>query len=179
MQSLVTNIKNRSLVSVQRRNVDGYGIQGFLVGASNLLIALEYVYDFQIDGLMFLRRSEITGLRRTATDEFQESLLALEGIHAGSQGPMPLELDGWRSLLEQLAEHYPFMILERELGPSPEFSIGRPTKIAQTQVELQTFSGTGQFSPKSRRLKYSQITSLQVNTRYLGFYQRYFERNEA
>lgn len=179
MQSLDTHLKNRSLVSVQRRAVDGYGIQGFLVGISDLLVALEYVYDFQIDGLMFLRRSEISAIRRTATDEFQESLLDLEGVRAGSQGPIPTELEGWQSLLEQLNGRYPFMILERELGPSPNFSIGRLTKIAQAQVEIQPFSGAGTFSARPRRLKYSQITSIQVNTRYLGFYQRYFARNAA
>ena len=179
MKSLANHLDNRSLVSVQRRAVDGYGIQGFLVGVSDLFVALEYVYDFQIDGLMFLRRSEISSIRRTATDEFQESLMGSEGLRPGSQGPIPPKLESWRSLLEELTGRYPFMILERELGPSPSFSIGRVVSIAPAQVEIQPFSGTAAFSNKFRRLKYSQITSLQVNTRYLGFYQRHFARNAA
>jgi hypothetical protein len=117
MQSLPTHLKAKSLVSVRRRNVDDYGIQGFLVGLSDTLMALEYVYDFQIDGLAVLRRSDITEVKRTGTDEFQERLLKREGIQPGAQAPVPLQLEGWQSLIQQLSDHYPLMILERELGP--------------------------------------------------------------
>jgi len=177
--TLSTLLKTRSLVSIRRRDVDDYGIQGFLVGLSDALLAVEYVYDFQIDGLMVLRRSDITEVRRTATDEFQERLLKKEGIRPGSQTPVSLELDDWSTLIRQLSERCPFMILERELGPSPEFAIGRPVRATAAQVEFQSFSGTGKWWPKTERLKYSQLTCLQVNTRYLGFYQRYFERTGA
>lgn len=96
-----------------------------------------------------------------------------------SQTPVPLELDGWGSLIRQLSEHCPLMILERELGPAPDFAIGRPVRVTAAQVEFHTFSGTGKWATKNDRLKYSQLTCLQVNTRYLGFYQRYFERTVA
>jgi hypothetical protein len=177
MQSLSTLLKAKSLVSVRRRDVDDYGIQGFLVGLSESLMAIEYVYDFQIDGLAVLRRSDITEVKRTETDAFQERLLKHEGTRPGAQVPMPLELEGWKSLIQQLSEHYPLMILERELGPSPEFAIGRPIRATAAQVEFHTFTGIGKWSTKTERLKYAQITCLQVNTRYLGFYQRHCERN--
>jgi hypothetical protein len=171
--------RKRSLVSVRRRDVDDYGIQGFVVGLSETLLALEYVYDFQIDGLMILRRADVTEVRRTGTDEFQEALLNKEGIRPGTQTPAPLEMDGWRSVIDQLSKHYEYMILERELGPEPEFAIGRVVRATAAQVELQTFSGTGRWYPKTERLKYSRLTCVQVNTRYLGFYQRHFQRGAA
>jgi hypothetical protein len=179
MQTLSSCLKSRSLVSVRRRDVDDYGVQGFVVGSSEALLALEYVYDFQIDGLLVLRRSDVTEVRCTATDEFQERLLRKEGVRPGLQGPMPLNLEGWRPLIDQLAELYQYMILERELGPSPELAIGQPIKTTATQVEFRTFTGAGKWHTKAERLKYSQLTSLQVNTRDLGFYQRHFERSAA
>ena len=51
--------------------------------------------------------------------------------------------------------------------------------MTDAQVEIQTFSGTGKWSSKSERLKYMQFTSVQVNTRYLNFYQRHFQRGAA
>jgi len=176
-KKLSTWQETRSLISINRKKVDGYGIQGFLVGLSKELIAIEYVYDFQVDGLMILRRSDVTEIKRGGTDEFQEQLLKLEGIRPGTQGPMPLALDSWRSVVEQLSAHHPLMILERELGPSPEFFIGRVISNTATQVELQIFSGVGKWSKKTEHVKFKQITSLQVNTRYVGFYQRRFERS--
>jgi hypothetical protein len=177
--TLSSILKAKSLLSIRRSDVDDYGIQGFLVGLSEELLAIEYVYDFQIDGIMVLRRSDITNVKRTGTDEFQERLLKKEGIAPGMQEPMPLELGTWKALIGQISLHYPLMILERELGPSPNFAIGRALHTTATQVEFQTFTGTGVWSKKTEWVKYSQITCLRANTRYLGFYERYFERSAS
>ena len=179
MLSLANCLRAKNLVSVRRRDVDDNGIQGFLVGVSESLLALEYVYDFKTDGLMILRRSDITEVRRTATDDFHERLLKRVGIRAGRQGPAALELGSWQTIIQQLSLSCPLMILERELGPSPEFVIGRPQRVTAAQVEFHSFSGTGKWSDKTVRLKYTQITCLQTNTRYLDFYQRYFERTPS
>ena len=179
MKSLTTYLNDRKLISVRRQDIDDHVIQGFVVGISSELVALEYVYDFQIDGLMVLRRSDISEIKRTGTDEFQETLLKREGIQPGSQGPIPSDLISWRSVIQELSAQYPLMILERELGPSPRFAIGRPTAISQAQVEFLTFSGTARWSEKANRFKYSQISSLQVNTRYVNFYDRHFRRGAA
>jgi hypothetical protein len=173
--SLLDHVKKKSLVSVRRGDIDGYGIQGFVVGVSETLMALEYVYDFQLDGIMVLRRSDITEVRRTATDEFLQVLMKRDGIEPGFQMPFPVLLNNWKTAIEQLSALHPLMILERELGPSPEFAIGRLLKATTLQVEFQTFSGTGRWATKPDRLKYAQLTCLQVNTRYLGSYQRHFE----
>jgi hypothetical protein len=71
------------------------------------------------------------------------------------------------------------MILERELGPEPTFSIGRVLKATAAQVEFRSFSGTARWYTRAERLKYAHLTSLQVNTRYANFYERYFERHAA
>jgi len=177
MQSLTSCLKAKSLISVHRHDVDDHGVQGFLVGASDSLLVLEYVYDFQIDGLMVLRRSDITDVRRTATDEFQERLLKREGIRPGHQFSASFELNSWQTIIEQLSQHYPLMILERELGPSPEFALGRSLRATDAQVEFRSFNGIGKWADKTARLKYAQLTCLQVGTRYIGFYQRHFERS--
>jgi hypothetical protein len=177
--SLSTCLRKQSLVSVHRRDVDDNGIQGFLIGLSDELIALEYVYDFQVDGVMVLRRSDITDVQRTGTDQFQESLLKREGIRPSTQLQSPLDLGSWKSILEQFSREHEYMILERELGPAPGFAIGRAVRITAAQIELQTFSGTGRWYEKTERLRYSQLTCAQVNTRYVGFYQRHFGRSAA
>lgn len=177
MNSLQSQLEKKNLVSVRRNEIDSRAIQGFVVGLSDDLLALEYVYDFQIDGLLIIKRSDISQIDRTETDKFQEQLLASEGIGPGQQGPVDLELRSWKSAIAQLREQYPIMILERELGPAPEFAIGKPVRATSAQIEFRSFSGIGRWSTKTERLKYSQITSLQVNTRYINFYQRYFQQS--
>ena len=130
------------------------------------------------DGLLILRRSDITDVRRSETDQFQQWLLEQEGIRPGAQTPEPsLQLHGWQSVITQPSALFPLMILEQELGPEPAFSIGRAEKATAAQVEFLSFSGTARWHAKVQRLKYSHLTSLQVNTRYANFYQRHFDRN--
>jgi hypothetical protein len=180
MQSLSTQHKNRHLVSVRRTGVDPNSIQGFVVGLSEHLVALEYVHDFQIDGLLVLRRSDITDVRRKKTDEFQQALLKQEGITVGAQTPkQPLQLQSWQTVITQLSTLFPIMILERELRPEPTFSIGRVLKATAVQLEFRSFSGTARWYTKVERLKYAHLTALRVNARYANFYQRHFERHAA
>lgn len=174
--SLSSCLRRRSLVCVRRNNVDDKCIQGYLVGLSDELLALEHVYDFQVDGLMVLRRADITKVERTATDQFHESLLKTEGVRPKTGLRSPLELDTWMSLLAQFSRDHEYIILQRELGPSPEFAIGRAIRATAAQVELQTFSGDGRWYPKTERWRYSQLTCVQVDNRYLSFYKRHFER---
>ena len=54
MPSLSAYLQKRSLISVRRKDVDGHSIQGFLVGLSDHLVALEYVYDFQVLSLIHI-----------------------------------------------------------------------------------------------------------------------------
>ena len=176
MPTLSECLRARHLMTVQRKSLDGYDIPGFLVGLSPSLVALEYLNDLQPDGLMVLRRAEVSDIKRTGTNEFQERL-----IHADRAGPRwhmdaPLQLDDWRALITQLASIFPIMALERELGPAPERVLGMPLHATGKRVEVQGFTGTARWLPAPTPVSYAHITCVQVNTRYLNAYQRHFER---
>lgn len=179
MTSLSDHKKQHNLVSIRRADVDGYGIQSFVLGVSDHLVALQYVYDFRLDGLMILRRQDISEVRRTETDRFQQALMANEGLDREVPFGVNLSLQDWRSAITQLSTIYPLMILESELGPDPQFVIGRVLKTTETRVEVHSFSGAGRWAAKPTRMKYANLTSIQVNTNYANFYQRHFERNAA
>lgn len=179
MPSLTDCLRGKHLVTVYRKSVDGYGIQGFLVGLSPSLMALEYLNDLQPDGLMVLRRAEISDVKRTGTDEFQERLI--QSGTAGSRWHLDesLQLEDWRALITQLKPMYPIMALEREWGPAPERVLGVPLNATAARVEVRSFTGIARWLPAPTRLSYAHITCLQVGTRYLNAYQRYFEGQGA
>ena len=68
------------LVSIERENIDGNKIQGFLLGESDEYVLISYVYDFHLDGLMVLRKMDISLVETTKTDKLQTLLLKDEGI---------------------------------------------------------------------------------------------------
>ena len=179
MISLSSYQKEHQLVSIRRADVDSNAIRAFILGVSERLALLQYVYDFKLDGLLVVRREDISDVQRTATDKFQQSLLAEEGVDREVPFGLQLPLGDWRSVVTHLGGQYPLMILESELGPAPQFVIGRLLKATETRVEVQSFTGAGRWSANPVRLKYAHLTSLQVNTNYANVYQRHFERIAA
>jgi hypothetical protein len=168
--------KKRNLVSVRRSEIDDNAIQGFVLASSEHLVVLQYVYDFNLDGLMVLRVADITEVRCTATDKFQKGLLVQEGLEQKVPFASTFDLRDWRSVISQLSKTHELMILECEAGEENDFVIGRVLKTTTTAVQMQHFSGAANWAESPTRLKFKDITSCQVGTNYVNVYQRYFER---
>jgi hypothetical protein len=166
-----------SLISIRREAIDGNKIQGFVLGSSNQLVLLQYVYDFNLDGLMILRTSDISEVARSKTEVLQEQLLVDEGFFSNVPFGYAVDLSNWRSALNDLSGEHSIFILECELLEDPDFAIGRILEVGDDQVCVNYFTGAANWLDQPVPLKYNDITSCQVATNYANVYQRYFERN--
>jgi hypothetical protein len=169
----------RDLVSVSRELIDDNIIQGFVLASSETLVVLQYVYDFQFDGLMVLRTADITGVESTKTDRFQRELLEQEGLLARVPFGMAFDLRDWRSVITQLAAEHDFMILECETSEEPDFLIGRALETDDEAVYFAYFSGIGVWAAAPDEVQFDDLTSCQVDTSYLNFYRRHFARQDS
>lgn len=179
MYEITRHQEQRSLISLRRDRIDDNAIQGFVIGTSDDLVLLQYVYDFRLDGLMVLAVADITEVRCTATDRFQQTLLDTDGLVAQVPFGLRINLEDWRSAIADLAHGYPLLILECERLEAPDFVIGRVKEMAHGEVRLECFSGAANWDEELVSLKYEDITSCQAGTNYTNVYQRYFERNAA
>ena len=137
--------QQRALVSRRRDGVDENSIQGFVLGVSDELVMLQYVYDFKLDGLMVLRTVDISELDRSKTDEFQEGLLQVEGLLQAVPFDYSIDLSTWPTAIAGLAEDYPLLIVERELLDEPDLAIGRVLEIGAEEVHLKYFTGAANW----------------------------------
>jgi hypothetical protein len=179
MLKLAKHHKNRDLVSIYRDAIDDHSIQGFVLAHSEELVVLQYVYDFNLDGLMVLRLEDISEVRCSATDKFQKGLLNYEGLLKKVHFSSDFDLRSWRSVILQLSKEYPLIILECEAKEEKDFFIGKVIKTTAAAVEANYFSGAANWGEYPEKLKFKEITSCQVGTNYLNVYQRHFERNSA
>jgi hypothetical protein len=168
----------RNLISIRREHLDSNSIQGFILGLSDELLLLQYVYDFNLDGLLVIRKADITDVNCRATDAFQKQLLITEGLFQQIPFGKCYNLEDWKSIISQLWRQFKFVIVEDEHGETKEFLIGEVQKITKKGISLRYFSGAGNWNEELKKLLFSRITSCQVNTNYLNVYQRYFERTE-
>lgn len=63
--------QNRALVSIYREHINDTPIQGFILAHSKKLILIQYVYDFNLDGIMVLQRSDVTNIESDESGMFQ------------------------------------------------------------------------------------------------------------
>ncbi len=173
-QHLAKHHKQRNLVSIRRNGLDANSIQAFILDFSEELVALQYVYDFNLDGLMFVRVEDITEVKCSATDKFQKGLMKKEGLLKLVQFGKRFELANWNSLISQLSKEYKFIILERELAADNNFFIGTILKVSKTEAQGRYFSGAAKWAKSPEKLKFKEITCCQVDTNYVNFYQRHF-----
>ncbi len=175
--TLLRHKDNRNLISIERKEIDANRIQGFILGASTNLVLVQYVYDFKLDGLMILRVSDISDLRRSKTDKFQLKLLKDENIYDRVNFNVNYDPTDWKTAILGLNKDFEYFILENELASDPVFLIGRITKITPRSVHLKYFSGAGNWDKEPSVIKYSDITACQVDTNYINVYRRYFRRH--
>lgn len=151
-------------------------IQGFVLAHSEKLVALQSVYDFNLDGVRIIRAADITEIKCSLTDKFQKRLLEAEGLIDRVPFGTAFDLRSWQSAISQLSRAYSLMILECEAGDEKDFAIGRALKTTTASVQFQYFSGVGDWSAETVKLTYKKISSCQVDTNYANVYQRFFER---
>lgn len=170
----------KSLVSIRRDEIDDNRIQGFILDYSKELILIQYVYDFNLDGLMVLRLSDITDITSDKTDDFQTQILKEEGIYSKGFFKQKYNLTDWKSVFTNIASEHRFVITEDETPENidtPSFILGEVVKIGNKSVTLHGFTGICRWHEKPTKMSFKNISSLQVGNNYAETYERYFERN--
>jgi hypothetical protein len=177
MDHLLDHQRQQSLVSFRRAAIDEFTMQGFVIGVSDQLLLLQYIYDFHLDGLMILRTGDISEVVRTKTDEFQEQLLEAEGLRSRVPFDYRIDLSSWPAAITGLCKDYPLLILERELLEEPDLAIGRILAVDDEEVSLRYFTGAANWLDEPDRLRTADITCCQAGTNYINVYQRHFARS--
>ena len=178
MHDLLLEHKNkRNLIGIERKDIDQNKIQAFVLGTSSNLVLIQYVYDFNIDGLMVLRVSDISGITCSKTDIFQLKLLKDEKLFDQINFDRKYNLSDWKTTIADLRKDFDYFIFEDENKDDPIFLIGKVAKMTSRSIHLNYFSGAGSWDKKPSVIKYCDITVCQVGTNYTNVYKRYFERN--
>ena len=170
------HIKQRDLVSIWRAKVDSHSQQAFLLAYSEELLLVQYVYDFHLDGYLLLRRRDISELKLGKTNPFQKKLLEKEGVFEKVDFDFRLPIASFESFLSSLPSHE-IVIVEGEATDPKEFLIGTVSHVSDEVVGVNHFTGVARITKPPEEIKIDQITCCQIRTNYIGFYQRYFERN--
>lgn len=169
--------KSRNLVSIRREDIDTRRIQAFLLDYSDNLVLIKYVYDFILDGLMVLRRSDITEIKSTKTDLLQTQILKDEGLYAKIDFTVGCDLNNWRSVFLTLGNLHRFVTIEDENPEYPLFFLGEIHSVEEEAVSILGFSGAANWDDEPSEIAYEDISCVQLGNHYATVYERYFEKS--
>ena len=168
-------IADRALISVRRKQVNGRYIQAFPLAVSQRLVLLQYVYDFHIDGLTLLRLRDISDWKIGGTNIFQRRLLQEEGILDQVQFDFSAPIESFPDFLRSLPPNE-LVIIESERTDPPEMHIGTVSSADSRTVAINYITGIARREDTPRQMSVRDITSCQIRTNYISFYQRHFDR---
>lgn len=168
----------QELVSIRRDRCDELSIQGFVLHFSEALVLVQQIYDFHLDGLLLLRRADITSLHETDTDRFHKRLLREEGLLGRVPFGLRPPVSSYDVYLRSLPENA-LVILENELAEEKEFTIGIPISVRDSEASLCCFDGAGNWQDELVSVNLDQITMCSVETNYTRFYARHFARTQG
>lgn len=178
MTECLSKLKNsKNLVSIRRQEIDGRRIQAFLLDYSDELILVQYVYDFNLDGLMVLRRSDISEIESSKTDILQTQILKDEGLYLKVDFNFKCDVSCWRGVLSTLNSLNRFIIAEDETSDCPMFYLGEIRDIREDSVSILCFSGAANWDDEVSVIYYKDISCVQSGSNYAKVYERCFERN--
>lgn len=173
-ETLTSFVSNRDLVRIERAAIDTRTLQGFPLAFSDDLLAIRYVYDFHLDGLLFLRRDTITDMVVNATARFQRGLLEKAGEITDDLFHLPHSIESFSTLLTALPPNK-IVILEEESLGNCEFRMGRYVKRKGGANYIQCFSGAGNWHDDLTNVDLESVTCCQLDTNYIRYYQEHFD----
>ena len=179
MRNFQQLMENRQLLSIERRKLDANPLRGVILGHSAKLLILQQVYDFHLEGLVVLRKKDISNVSQSATDDFQKQMLVDEGLFAQIDFDTRFELSDWKSIIEQLGNLHGLLIIENEDPADPQFLIGQVSKCSKSGVAMRFFDGCGIWDDEPVKLPYREITLCTANSNYVNKYRNYFSRKTA
>lgn len=170
--------ENQTLVSIQREAIDENKTQGFILAFSKRLILIQYISDFRLDGLMVLRRSDISCIESTETDLFQTQILKEEGLFSQIKFTGEYLVEDWPAVFSTIVKESVFIILENEAASFPVFLIGKIQDIGDSSVSVLCFDGEANWDDELTEMNFDDISAFQAGDNYSLTYQNYFQRNQ-
>ena len=170
--------ERRDLVSIHRENIDSSRLQGFVLCYSKSLVCLHQITDFASDGIIVIRRKDISKLKIYASDRIDLTMLRADGIAEQLDFTYQPPLKSFHDFLKSLADS-DIIIVQKEIGKNTVFFIGRTLSIETDRFAGLYFDREAEWDDDPWEIKFNKITCCQIRTRYTDAYTRHFDRIES
>lgn len=178
------HIDNKNLVKVNLADDEGYSMinfNGIIFDQNDQYLLMSDFYDFNYDGFVVVRKSDISEIKRTDNESFFDSIIEKEGIKEiiiQKAFDLNFKLDEFPEMFSKLKELGVPVIIERLYESESKFQIGPITKVEKKKVFIDYFNAKGEYDMKPVTSKYKDITYFKLDSPYANMFFKYSKRIE-
>jgi hypothetical protein len=165
LKGLAKTVGQDILAQLDRKPIDDYLLNGFIVGMSDRLVLLHVVdgSTLILNGYAAVRLADIK--RFSADDAFVYRALRL--LDQKPVIPSGINLSDWRSLLTSANEKYPLIMIECEKKEPGCGLIGRVEKLTAREVRLKKIDSQARWI-ETESFQLRDITQVTFDNGYIN-----------
>ncbi len=155
-----------TVVYLNRKPIDEFSLDGFVVGVSEKLLCLHIVdgKTLMLNGYAIVRLSDIRSYR---TDEASFISRALRLLGRKPVIPNAFDLSGWGTLLSSVQPHYPLVMISTEKDVPRCVFIGKLREHSARSVVIEAVGVDGHWDGR-QEFAYKDITMIDLGDGYVN-----------
>jgi hypothetical protein len=173
------HVDKKDFVKIKRTVTEGEAnISGFILQMSKDFLLIQKEEEFFLNGYGIIRKDHFDAIRCNKFDKAFKRILKAEGVFDSDYGiKNKIRLKDWKTVFEDLMRHDYHVIVECEDMEDPLFVIGPIKKVNNDSVSIQYYDPTGLLDKKSTKVKYTDVTIVKFDDRYINVFKKYLRTN--
>ncbi len=170
------HIDNKNYVKVYLADDDGFNLtnfEGIIFDQNDKFIFMSDFKDFNFDGFVVAKKSDITEIKRTEKETFIDTIFQKEGIKDAiieKASLLNFKLGNFHEMFENLKKLGQAIIIERLYKGETVFQIGPVSKVEPKKVFIDYINAKGEYDLKPVTSKFKDITFIQFDNPYANMY---------
>jgi len=154
---------------------------GIVFDQTDDLVLMSDTNDFDYDGLIVLRKNDISEIKHTDNERFVTHILEQEGLRENwleRRAAMNISLAPLQQLLEQVQALGLPIIAECRYKGDDIFQVGPIHSVTEEHLKIQYFNANGEYDLKPTLAELDAITFLRIDSPYANLMFKYAAKAE-
>ena len=150
--------------------------EGFIFEQNKDYVLMNDMHDFDYDGFVIIRKSDIDEIKHTENEKFYLHILKKEKIKKDifrRKKKLNFKLSSITKMMRNLQELKIPVICEHIYKNKDLFQIGIIKKVTKKKSYMQYFNARGEFTLKLLPVSYKSLTFIRIDSPYAKLFYKY------
>ena len=150
--------------------------EGFIFEQNKHFVLMNDMRDFDYDGFVVLKKSDISKIRHTKNEKFYLHILKKEKIKKKIfklKKKLSFKLSSLHNMMFQLKQLKIPIICEHLYGKKDLFQIGTIQKVSKKKSKMRYFNARGEFDYKLLVINHNTLTTIKIDSPYTNIFYKY------